>query len=131
MDNLKPVGDFLKECAESSCDAFTYMALARYLYNENDIDGSLDQIESALKLDPSFWEARRFKGEILLQQNREKDVLADYRKLIEHLDVPYLKFQCEQCGYQAGELQWQCPQCKKWDTTRLIDTTGAPPTAAT
>ncbi|HIJ19684.1 MAG TPA: tetratricopeptide repeat protein, partial [Deltaproteobacteria bacterium] len=34
MRNLKPVEDFLKECASSNKDAFTHMALARYLYNE-------------------------------------------------------------------------------------------------
>ncbi|RLB29822.1 MAG: hypothetical protein DRH11_15575 [Deltaproteobacteria bacterium] len=121
MKNLKPVGDFLKACAESSGDAFTYMALARYLYNENDVEGALEQVESALKLAPAFWEARRFKGEILLRHHREKEALLDYEDLISHLNVPFLKFRCEQCGYQSNELQWQCPQCRNWDTINLVD----------
>jgi lipopolysaccharide biosynthesis regulator YciM len=125
MDNLEPVGDFLKACADSSCDAFTYMALARYLYNEKDIDGALEQIESALKLDSSFWEARRFKGEILLRHDRRGEALADYEDLIGHLDVPYLRFQCAQCGYLSNELAWQCPQCRRWDTIHLLEKAGA------
>lgn len=124
MKNLKPVGDFLKECARSDADAFTHMALARYLYIENDIEGALMEIKNVLDLDPSFWEARKFKGEILITHGQEKDAMADYRELIEHLNVPYLKFQCSQCGYKSDELQWQCPQCKKWDTMHLIESAG-------
>ncbi|MEE4353205.1 MAG: tetratricopeptide repeat protein [Desulfatiglans sp.] len=121
MKNLKPVEDFLKECAQKDSDAFTHLALARYLYNENDINGALDEIRSALELEPLFWEARRFKGEILLGQEREKDIVVDYRDLIKHLDMPYLRFQCEQCGFEPATLQWQCPQCKSWDTIHIID----------
>ena len=128
MDNLKPVEEFLKECAQSNSDAFTHVALARYLYNENDIEGALREIDSALEMAPYFWEARRFKGEILLGQEKGKEALADYRELIQHLDVPYLRFQCSQCGFEPNDLQWQCPQCKNWDTVRLIDS--APPRSA-
>ena len=130
MKNLKPVENFLKECARSNSDAFTHMALSRYLYNENDLEGALKEIDSALELAPSFWEARKFKGEMLLAHGREKEALADYEELIESLDVSYLKFQCSQCGFEPNELQWQCPQCKKWDTIQLIDSTKARPTAA-
>ena len=125
MDNLKPVEDFLKECAGDDADAFTHVALARYLYNDDDVDGALEEIESALRLDPSFWKARKLKGEILLGQGRDRAALNEYRALIRQLDVPYLKFRCSECGYQPGDLQWQCPQCREWDTIHLVDSEGA------
>jgi lipopolysaccharide biosynthesis regulator YciM len=100
------------------------MALARYLHNENDIEGALREIGNALDLDPFFWEARKFKGEILLAQGREKEALKEYGEFIEYLNVPYLKFQCSQCGLQTGELQWQCPQCRAWDTINLMEAAG-------
>jgi lipopolysaccharide biosynthesis regulator YciM len=125
MKDLEPVGSFLKECSRSNSDAFTHMALARYLNNENDAEGALGEIEKALELDPSFWEARRFKGEILLNQGRERDVISEYRDVIAHLDMPYLRFQCTQCGFEPAELLWKCPQCNRWDTIGLIDSTGA------
>lgn len=121
MKNLKPVEEFLKECAESNPDAFTFLALARYLYNEKDVNGALAEIDHALELEPSFWEARKFKGEILLAQGREKEALGDYGDLIQHLNMPYLRFQCSQCGFEPKELLWQCPQCNKWDTIGLIE----------
>jgi len=125
MKDLEPVGNFLKECSRSNADAFTHMALARYLNNENDAEAALGEIEKALEMDPSFWEARRFKGEILLNQGRERDVISEYRDLIAHLNMPYLRFQCAQCGFEPAELQWKCPQCNRWDTIGLIDSKGA------
>jgi len=125
MKNLKPVENFLKECVQANSDAFTHLAFARFLYNVNDIEGALKEIKDALELTPSFWDARKFKGEILLSRNREQDILSDYGELIECLDIPCLRFQCEQCGFEPSELQWQCPQCKKWDTIKLVEATTA------
>ncbi len=119
IKDLKPVEDFLKECSSSNPDAFTHMAMARYLYNENDTEGSLRELDDALELNPDFWEARRFRGQILLEKDREAEALEDYEELIEHLTIPYLRFQCSECGFQANELVWQCPQCKNWDTINL------------
>jgi lipopolysaccharide biosynthesis regulator YciM len=121
MENLKPVEDFLKECAQLNSDAFTRLALARYLYNEQDYEGALKELEGALALDPSFWEARRFMGEILLEKRKEGEALAAYEDLISHLNVAYLKFQCSNCGFKPDDLQWQCPQCRKWDTMSFME----------
>jgi len=121
MQNLKPVEDFLKECAQFNSDAFTRLALARYMYNERDYDGALKELESALQIDPAFWEARRFIGEILLSQDRKEEALKAYSELIAHLNVPYLEFRCSNCGFSPLDLQWQCPQCRKWDTIDFIN----------
>ncbi|MCF8120482.1 MAG: tetratricopeptide repeat protein [Deltaproteobacteria bacterium] len=125
MKNLKPVADFLKECAHANSDPFTHMALARYLYNENDVEGALREIDSALESDPCFWEARRFKGNILLRRGNLDEVMTDYGDIIKRLNIPYLRFKCTQCGFEPTELEWKCPQCNQWDTISLIDSTGA------
>ena len=121
MKNLKPVEDFLKECAQLNSDAFTHLALARNLSNKQDYEGALKELKSALDFDPTFWEARKFMGEILLTQDMKEEALAAYGDLIPHLNVSYLKFQCGNCGFTSSELQWQCPQCKKWDTLNFMD----------
>jgi lipopolysaccharide biosynthesis regulator YciM len=97
------------------------VALARYLYNEKNLADALAELDTALELYPSFWEARKLKGEILLSQGMKEEALASYHELIEHLNVPYLKFQCTNCGFRPSDLQWQCPQCKQWDTIDLTE----------
>ena len=121
MKNLEPVEVFLKECARLNPDAFTHMALARYLFNKNDMAGALKEINNALALNPGFWEARRFRGQMFLTGGAKEDILADYGEIIEGLNVPYLRFRCIQCGFEPNELLWQCPQCNRWDTIGLIN----------
>jgi lipopolysaccharide biosynthesis regulator YciM len=130
MKNLKPIEDFLKECTDLNSDAITRLALGRYLYNENKIEDALKELESALKLDPTFWEARKLTGEILLSQGMEERALDAYRDLILYLNVPFLKFQCTNCGFRPTELYWQCPQCKKWDTVNFADARIEEPTSS-
>lgn len=116
MKDLRPVEAFLKECAERHEDAYTRLALGRFLYNRKDVEGAIRELMQALELDPSFWEARTLLGAVLLKQGMKHEALEAYRDLIEHLDVSSLEFQCGHCGYRPADLQWQCPQCRRWDT---------------
>lgn len=118
--DVKPAERFLNECISKRPDVFIYMAYARYLYVKRDINGAISQLNRAIDIDPSFWEARRLKGRILLEQGREEEALKEFRDIIEHISTPYLRFQCEMCGYESSELQWQCPGCKRWDTIHII-----------
>ena len=121
MKDRVPVEAFLKECIETNADGHSYLALAGYLYREGDVDGALREIDNALLVDPRFWEARKFRGKILLAQGDTEGALAEYGDLIEHLNLPFLRFRCEQCGFRSAQLQWQCPQCRQWDTTAPVE----------
>ena len=122
MENLSPVFDFLEEITQAhTADAFSHLALAHFLFNKGEAPRALPEIEKALAIDPGFWEARKLLGEILLAQGMQSEALSAYRELIARLNIPYLKFQCNNCGYRPGDLEWQCPQCKKWDTILLHD----------
>ena len=126
MKNLEPIEAFLKECARKNPDAFTHMALARYLFNKDDMEGALREISNALLLNPGFWEARRFRGQMYLKRNAKEEILTDYGEIIEGLNIPYLRFRCAQCGFEPNELLWQCPQCNHWDTIGLINDNEVP-----
>lgn len=121
MENLKPVENFLKECSKLNSDAFTHLALAHYLVNKEDYSGALSELNQAIDLDPTFWEAYKLKGEIYLKQEKKEDALAVYRAFAFNLNTPYLTFQCFKCGFQPKDLQWRCPQCRNWDTIHLMD----------
>ncbi len=122
LRNHRQVEEFLKECAEKKADSFTHLALGRFLYSSrNDPSGALSELEQALELNPFFWEARTLMGSIFLEQGLKDEALDAYKDLIEHLNVPSLEFQCTQCGYRPADLQWQCPQCRRWDTIARME----------
>jgi lipopolysaccharide biosynthesis regulator YciM len=116
MENLKGVEEFLSESARKNSDGFTHLALAKYLYNKEETDSALDHLKQAIRLVPSFLDARKFMGEILLKEGRDGEALVVYRDFLATLDLPSLKFQCSNCGYRPDKLVWRCPQCLKWDT---------------
>lgn len=39
-------------------------------------------------------------------------------ELINHLLSYWPRYRCRQCGYQSTILNWQCPACKSWSTTK-------------
>jgi lipopolysaccharide biosynthesis regulator YciM len=121
-NEIKQIEGFLKDCARYNTDAFTHLALARYMYREKKHEEAIDELKKALDYNPHFWEARRLMGEILLETGNTGDALNAYNDLLMHLNVPYLEFQCTNCGFHPATLKWQCPQCKKWDTITLTDT---------
>jgi lipopolysaccharide biosynthesis regulator YciM len=121
MQNSSSIGDFLKDVARKNSDAFTQLALAKYLHKEGDIDSALGQLNEVIASVPSFLDARKLMGQILLEEGRHEEALEAYQELLSRLDVPYLKFQCNNCGYKPDTLAWKCPQCLKWDTMKIID----------
>ena len=40
--------------------------------------------------------------------------------VIRHLLARQPVYQCEQCGFQARSLHWQCPSCKSWGTVAPV-----------
>jgi len=121
MKSLKGVEDFLRESARKNSDSFIRLALARYLYDKGETDSALNELNQAITSVPSFINARKFLGEILLKDGRNEEALEAYKDLLNILHYPYLKFQCSNCGYRPGELVWKCPQCLKWDSIDIIN----------
>lgn len=40
------------------------------------------------------------------------------RRLTQKLPTADSQYQCQQCGFAASQLHWQCPSCKKWGSIR-------------
>jgi lipopolysaccharide assembly protein B len=120
IDDRGPIEAFLKEVADSHCDAFSCLALAKYRQASGDLEGALAEVSHALEFAPGFWAARKLRGELLLEKGGDAAVVQDYAELIESLDIPYGKFQCSNCGFTSSSLLWQCPQCRFWDTISFV-----------
>ena len=51
-----------------------------FLLNRKDIEGAFREINNALELKPGFWEARRFRGQIILKKGVTDDIVSDYAR---------------------------------------------------
>jgi len=121
LKEVLPVKNLLIESGLPSEDIFVRMALARFYYDEGDREASYKHVEAVVENNPTFWEARRLKGDILLSKKDENAIIDDYKNLLSHLTMPDIRFQCSECGFQPERLKWQCPQCRKWDTIRMVE----------
>ena len=119
--NIKYIEDFLFESTHKDSHGFNHLSLAKYLYNRGEINAAIDKLHEAITLFPSFLDARKFMGEILLKEGKDEEALEAYRELLSKLDFPYLKFQCRNCGFMPDKLVWKCPQCQKWDTIKTLE----------
>jgi lipopolysaccharide biosynthesis regulator YciM len=121
IKHVLPIKDVLIESVAPKNDPFVQMALARFYFDEGEPDAARNHVESVLEHNPTFWEARRLKGEILLADGDQQEILEEYKELLSHLTMPDIRFQCSLCGFQPRQLQWQCLQCRTWDSIRIIE----------
>lgn len=113
--------DFTEDSKALQDDPFVQISLARLHMKRGDALAAGIHLERVLAHNPAFWEARRLKGEILLSQQDKEAIEKEYRELLQQLTMPDLRFQCGRCGFQPKTLQWQCLQCKRWDTVRIVE----------
>lgn len=75
----------------------------------------------ALKQHPSLL-GFNYLIDLQLQQSssEERHRLTILRDLTGQLAESKPQYQCHACGYASKQLYWQCPSCKSWDSTRLI-----------
>lgn len=63
--------------------------------------------------------------ELRLSQQPPQDHAGDAQllKVIRHLVAHQPGYRCDQCGFEARALHWQCPSCKRWGRIKAV----APP----
>ncbi len=115
------VNDLLSESESLRSDSLVQMSLARLCLMEGDSSAAMEHVERVLTHNPSLRGARRLKGEILLSKGNLEEIAREYQEILRHLNFPDARFQCRQCGFEPKDLQWQCLQCKRWDTIRLVE----------
>lgn len=57
---------------------------------------------------------------LISEEGENKTKLECFKLLTGKLVEVKSAFKCNQCGYRARSIYWQCPACKKWDTVKPI-----------
>jgi len=109
---------FIKELEKKkNKDIFSSLFIAKYYLVEKDLEKAKQLLTAALEKVPSHLTARQLLAQVYLEEGKTKEAIELLRQLSKDL-LPQKIYQCFQCGYEATELSWKCPQCQEWDTMR-------------
>jgi lipopolysaccharide biosynthesis regulator YciM len=92
------------------------LALALWRKQRGEVDLAIAQLRRLVERRPSFWEARRELGSLLLAQDRSEELRADYQEILGRLGDPAPGFSCRACHHRLPEFRFRCPLCEAWDS---------------
>jgi lipopolysaccharide biosynthesis regulator YciM len=101
---------------QDEADIFARFALAQWLRRRGRLAEAIDELRRAIAERPDFIEARKELGDVLRSSGTPDDLRRAYEELLDAVVRPMRSYQCRQCGYEAADLEWKCPQCQRWDT---------------
>lgn len=121
MGNSDAYGNYLDQCLRVSPSTSLWMERAHLIEKESGIPAASEYMVNALRKHPSL-KGFDYLIDLKLQEStqEERDRLKILKELTGQLVQSKPKYQCQQCGYESKQLYWQCPSCKTWDSTRLI-----------
>lgn len=112
---------YLRHCLQNVPSASVIIALADVITADRGHYAAGAFITDELKHRPSVKGFNRLI-DLHLEHggDRAKDSLKVLRSLTGALELNKPTYCCQQCGFSARTLSWQCPSCKQWGTTRPI-----------
>jgi len=119
-DTLGAPERFLQLCrkliASNPQDWRARLALARYLENRDDPNGSLELLFEALVHNPHALNVHQAIWQVLARLEFERSLVQRYVDLTRHAVFYMDPHICMRCRYRSTELLWQCPHCHEWNT---------------
>ncbi|MGA1871154.1 MAG: tetratricopeptide repeat protein [bacterium] len=100
-------------------DISTRLILADYYQKKGAINKAIQILKDGLKINPHATRLSCALGEILIKEDREKEIIEEYKLLLNRIERKKQIYVCNKCGYKNNDIIWKCPQCKEWDTFTL------------
>ena len=112
--------DWLNTCMQDHPSTSVMLALADVLRQESDTKAATF-VTKELRKRPSV---KGFNYLIDLHMQWATDNARESLEALQGLTVALEQrkpaYQCKQCGYANSSMQWQCPTCHQWDTTKPV-----------
>ncbi|MDP6968146.1 MAG: lipopolysaccharide assembly protein LapB [Gammaproteobacteria bacterium] len=112
--------NWLHTCMQDHPCTSVMLALADILRQQSDVD-AVAFVTQELRQRPSV---RGFNYLIDLYMQWATDHARESLEALQGLTVALEQskpaYQCKQCGYASNTMQWQCPTCHQWDTTKPV-----------
>ena len=119
--DLDDYREFLENCLTKTSSISIVLALAESVKEEQGDEAAAKYIANHLKKTPTI---RGLKQLIDLHVENahgiSKQNLYILRSFAEALVADKPAYRCIECGFEGKRLNWRCPSCKKWSSTRPI-----------
>jgi len=119
--DLDDYREFLENCLTKTSSISIVLAVAESVKEEKGDEAAAKYIANHLKKTPTL---RGLKQLIDLNVDSahgiSKQNLYILRSFAEALVADRPAYRCIECGFEGKRLNWRCPSCKKWSSTRPI-----------
>ena len=111
---------WLDTCMQDHPCTSVMLALADILRQQSDVDAAAF-VTKALRKRPSV-RGFNYLIDIYMQwaTDHARESLEALQGLTIALEQSKPAYQCKQCGYASNSMQWQCPTCHHWETTKPV-----------
>jgi len=112
---------FLENCLTKTSSISIVLALAESVKEEQGDEAAAKYIASHLKKNPTLRGLRQLIDlHVENAHGISKQNLYILRSFADALVADKPAYRCIECGFEGKRLNWHCPSCKKWSSTRPI-----------
>lgn len=112
---------YLEQIINKTDSISVMLALANMIRKQNDAQAEIEFISDHLKFRPSVRGMDRLiELNIDVSKESVKDKLMVLKQVTEQLLYDKPRYICNNCGFSAMTIHWQCPGCKNWNSIKPI-----------
>lgn len=56
---------------------------------------------------------------LLIDIDKKEEAIGQMKNYFQRIDSSFTRHYCSQCGFNADEIFWRCPQCHEWETIQF------------
>jgi len=113
--------DYLRDMLERHASISILLALAELIRQERGDEAAAEFITAHLRRRPSVRGMDRLiELHLANSQAPGREELGILKELTDSLLSDKPVYKCHACGFAGKTLHWQCPSCKRWNTTKPI-----------
>lgn len=117
--DLAGLATYLRGALERHGGVALTLATAEAILAHEGADAAETFIAARLRREPSVDGLQRLIGLHLAHaQGDTREDLAMLNSIVDKLSARHRGYLCNQCGFRAKALYWQCPSCHRWKTVR-------------
>ena len=115
---------YLVDNARQYSDLTCILAMVDYLTDKDNLSSAIECLSKHMTKSLSLRGSNKLLSLCieLLNDDVDKPQLQFLQEVVNKIaDEVSFRYLCTNCGFSSKSLYWQCPSCKRWNTTRLLD----------